>query len=146
MLDGMEIIFDDMRNMMKRLKKKSYEKNTEQFLRQHGHYFEEMTGYIDVAEDKEKAAHELGSSFATAVKEKYAKGSKKKVPGYIQSDLNLFMIYFVFPAILNTKHEDRKLIADSICEEWNACFGCGIGYTDYDTLYASFREKIFGIF
>lgn len=146
MLEGMEIIFDDMKNMMKHLKKKSYEKNMEQFLRQQGHYFKEMTDYIEAAEDKEKAAHELGASFATAVKGKYATGVRNKVPSYVQSDLNFFMIYYVFPAILKTEHENRKLIADSVCEEWNACFGCGIGYTDYDTLYASFREKIFGIF
>ncbi len=146
MLDNIAVIFDDMKNMMKHLKKKSYEKNMEQFMRQHGHYLKEMTDYVEASEDKQKAAHELGKELSASVKEAYVTGAKKKIPPYVQADLNLFMIYFVFPAILKTEYEERKLIADSICEEWNTCFKSSIGYTDYDALYASFREKIFGIF
>lgn len=57
------------------------------------------------------------------------------------------MIYYVFPTILGTEHEYAKLIADSICSAWGKRFKeSQIQYTDYDTLYGSFREKIFGIF
>ena len=43
--------------------------------------------------------------------------------------------------------DDAKLIADSICSAWGKRFKeSQIQYTDYDTLYGSFREKIFGIF
>ena len=43
--------------------------------------------------------------------------------------------------------EYAKLIADSICSAWGKRFKeSQIQYTDYDTLYGSFREKIFGIF
>ena len=146
MLDNIVVIFDDMKNMMRHLKKKSYERNMEQFLKKHGHYIKEMTDYVEAAPDKKGAACEMGKVLAEAVKEAYKQGAKDKVPTYVQADLNFFMIYFVFPAILKTEYEERKLIADSICEEWNACFKCNIGYTDYDALYASFREKIFGIF
>ena len=65
----------------------------------------------------------------------------------MQADINFFMIYYVFPAILKTGHEDSRLVADSICAEWKGRFkNSEIGYTDYDTLHDSFREKIFGIF
>ena len=65
----------------------------------------------------------------------------------VQTDLNFFMIYYVFPTILGTEHEYAKLIADSICSAWGKRFKeSQIQYTDYDTLYGSFREKIFGIF
>ena len=76
----------------------------------------------------------------------FAKGLKKKIPGYVQSDLNFFMIYYVFPAILMTLSDDSKLIADTLCEEWKSRFKGGqIGYTDYETLHGAFKEKIFGI-
>ena len=32
----------------------------------------------------------------------------------VQTDLNFFMIYYVFPAILLTEHDDAKLIADHL--------------------------------
>ena len=146
MLQNIEIMFDDMKNMMKHLKKKSYEKNMEQFLREHGHYFKEMTDYVDASDDKQEAAKEIGVQLVDSVHKKYATGKKNKIVSYVQTDLNFFMIYYVFPAILKTDHKERKLIADSICEEWgNKFVDSKIGYTDYDTLYATFREKIFGI-
>ena len=65
----------------------------------------------------------------------------------MQTDLNFFMIYYVFPAILLTEHDDAKLIADYLCSRWGEKFkNSKIQYTDYDSLYVSFREKIFGIF
>lgn len=57
------------------------------------------------------------------------------------------MIYYVFPGILKTDYENASMIADGICTEWGETFkDSKIGYTDYDTLYQSFKEKIFGIF
>lgn len=140
-------MFDDMKNMMKHLKKKNYEKNMEKFIQEYGHYFSEMTEYVSNAQDKEIAAKEVADCFANDVQEKFAAGRKNKIPQYMQADLNFFMIYYVFPAILKTEHAECKLIADAICSEWGARFkDSKIGYTDYDTLYSSFREKIFGIF
>ena len=62
-------------------------------------------------------------------------------------DLNFFMIYYVFPAILMTQSDNAKMMADTLCETWGKSFkDSKIAYTDYDSLYSSFREKIFGIF
>lgn len=72
---------------------------------------------------------------------------KTNIDSAIQTDLNFFMIYYVFPAILLTEHDDAKLIADHLCSRWGEKFkNSKIQYTDYDSLYVSFREKIFGIF
>lgn len=72
---------------------------------------------------------------------------KGKIDSAVQTDLNFFMIYYVFPAILLTEHDDAKLIADHLCSRWGEKFkNSKIQYTDYDSLYVSFREKIFGIF
>ena len=77
--------------------------------------------------------------------ERYEKNGKIK--GSLQADLNFFMIYYVFPAILMTQSDHAKLMADTLCETWGKSFKGGkIGYTDYETLHKSFKEKIFGIF
>ena len=146
MLDNIASIFDKQKELMQHLKKKSYEKNMKEFRNSYNHFFFEMTDYVGAAEDKASAAKEIAKIFVDETEKKFAKGLRKKIPGYVQSDLNFYMIYYVFPAILMTLHDDSKLIADTLCDEWRARFKDGqIGYTDYETLLGAFKEKIFGI-
>ena len=119
----------------------------EDFLRKHGHYFQEMTDLVENAEDKEQTASEIAEVFADKVEKAYASSKKGVIEGVVQLDLNFFMIYYIFPALLKTEHEDAVLIADHLRDEWGRRFkDSDIQYTDYDTLYGAFREKIFGIF
>lgn len=145
MLEGVEQIFAEMQQMMKKLKKKSYEANMKAFREKQGHYFTEMTDYVEQAQDKEQAAKETAEIFVKKTKQQYAKGDKMN--GRVQADLNFFMIYYTFPAILLTGSKEAKLVADSIRDAWAAQFkDSDIKYADYDTIYAGFREKIFGLF
>ena len=146
MLTGIENIFDNRNAMLKHLKKKSYEENTEYFKEKYGHLFDEMFEYVKEAEDKNAAADEVAKVFINAVSKKFA-GKNGKVSGRDQVDLNFFMIYYVFPTIVGYESENNKLIADAICNKWGSSFkDSKISYTDYDSLYGSFRHKIFGIF
>ena len=89
----------------------------------------------------------LAVDFTDKVYDAYVSPKKGKIDSAVQTDLNFFMIYYVFPAILLTEHDDAKLIADHLCSRWGEKFkNSKIQYTDYDSLYVSFREKIFGIF
>ena len=144
MLYQVESMFDDMEKMTKKLKKQKYEENMEIFMAANEAYFLEMETYMS-ENDPQTAAKEISQVFVDAVKERYE--VKGKIKGYVQADLNLFMIYYVFPTILKRDHEHAKLLADTLCETWGSSFkDSKIGYTDYDSLYKSFREKIFGIF
>lgn len=145
MLEGIEVIFADMQNMMKKLKKASYEKHMAVFRENHGHYFEKMADYVAAMPDKDRAAKEIAMEFADRVEQKYA--VKGKIGGRCQADLNFFMIYYVFPAILLVDDENTALTADALCRVWGERFkDSKIRYADYDTIYNGFREKIFGIF
>ena len=145
MLNQVESIFDDMAAMLKKIKKKTYEPRMKDFRERHGHYFTEMTEYLDSMEDKEQAAQDVADAFVEAVKA-HAE-VKGKIGGRKQVDMNFFMIYYVFPAILLTEHENAKDIADAICKKWGKTFkDSNIGYTTYEKLNESFRNKIFGIF
>ena len=144
MLERIETIFDHMGPMLKKVKKKQYEENMKAFRQEYNHYFFEMTDYMK-ADKKEIMAKEIAAVFVEAVKRKFE--VKGKIKGYLQIDLNFFMIYYVFPAILMTQHEDAILVADAICEAWGNSFkDSKIQYADYDTISNSFKEKIFGIF
>lgn len=145
MLNQIENIYDDRKEMMKRLKKRSYQCNMELFREKYGHYFTEMTEYIDGAEEKEKAAEELASVLVEAVDRKFR--TKGRIGSGLQADLNMFTIYYVFPALLMTGHENASVIADAICAKWSKAFkNSNISYTTYERLYETFHEKIFGIF
>lgn len=143
MLQQVEAVFEDMAPMLKGLKKKNYETNMKAFREKNNEFFFQMMEQLKV-EKKEAVAKHISNSFVAAVKQIFEK--KGKIRGKVQMDLNFFMIYYVFPAILMTQSDDAKLMADTLCETWGKSFkDSKIGYTDYDTLYESFKEKIFGI-
>ena len=145
MLEQVIAVFDDMREMMKKLKKASYERNMKEFRRKNDHFFMEMLAYVERQEDRKMAADEVSRIFTGAVENEFT--VRGKIRGALQADLNFFMIYYVFPAILMTQHEEAKLLADRLCRMWGETFkNSKIGYTDYDNLYNSFNEKILGLF
>lgn len=148
MLQQIETMFDNKEAMLKKLKKKSYEQRMWDFREKNGHYFDEMTAYVGSVEDeqgKKTAAEEVAKVLTEAVYNHFQK--KGKMNGRVQADLNFFMIYFVFPALLLTDHADATLLADTICSKWGSTFkNSNIGYTTYQKLYDSFRNKILGIF
>ena len=144
MLQQVETIFENMAPMLKGLKKKSYAANMEAFREKNNEFFFSLMDQLKMG-NKEVIAKHLSNSFVSAVKQMFEKNGKIK--GSLQMDLNFFMIYYVFPSILMTQSDDAKLMADTLCETWGNSFKGGkIGYTDYDTLYESFKEKIFGLF
>lgn len=145
MLNNVSSMFDNMVPMLKKIKKKNYEERTKTFRDNYGHYIDEMTGYVDASEDKDATVEKIAQVFIEDIKAKYE--VKGKINGRVQADMNFFMIYFVFPAILLTENENATKLADGICAKWGASFkNSNIGYTTYDKLYSSFKEKIFGIF
>ena len=126
------------------LKKKTYEAKMKAFREKNNEFFFEMMDQLKFG-NKEVIARHLSNSFVAAVKQIFEK--RGRIKGNQQMDLNFFMIYYVFPAILMTQSEDAKLMADTLCETWGNSFkDSKIGYTEYDKLYESFKEKIFGIF
>lgn len=146
MLEGLENIFNKNEEMLKRLKKEIFEKNTKAFIEENGHYFEEIQEYMEEAKEKERAAEEIGKCFVQAVKNKFS-NKRGKIDSHTQANLNFFMIYYVFPAILSMETEEPELVAKEICNIWSKSFkDSNIQYADYDTLYGAFRKKIFGVF
>lgn len=147
MLEHAETMFDGMPDMMKRLKKASYAANMKQFREKNGHYFDEMTQYVEAAEDKTAAAGQVALAFTGQVDAYFRALGKGKIKSRAQADLNFFMIFYVFPALLLTDHPQAVRIADAVRDAWRSTFkNSNIDYRDYDTMYNAFNEKILGIF
>ncbi len=145
MFDDIELIFTDLEQMLRKLKKVSYEANMKKFRDEQGHFIDEMITYVKDSEDKDAAVKKVGNDFADGIFNAFSVNGK--INGRKQADMNFFMIYYVFPAILLTGEDCADSLCTGIKDAWNAKFkDTNISYTDYDTLYSSFRNKIFGIF
>ena len=106
-------MFDNMEAMMDRIKKKVYAERMERFREKNLEILAQMTDFVEQAEEQErdKAAAQVAKALADAVEARFAK--RGKISGRTQMDINLFMIYFVFPAILLTQSEYAGLLADA---------------------------------
>lgn len=151
MLDHGEALFENMQDMMKKLKKATYEERMEAFLTRHETYLDGMIGQVAAGREREAAAAEAAERFTEQVRTAFS--AKGKINSRTQADLNFFMIYYVFPAILlraqkNAEEECGRMLADHIRDSWRVKFrdSSKLQYADYDKIHDSFREKIFGIF
>lgn len=143
MLDGVVEIFEEYKELLKRLKKKQYEERTAYFKRTYGHYFDEMNDYIEAAEDKLAAETEISNILCDAVKAKYTKWGR--ISGRVLLDLSFHTLFFIFPTIIAYDKEYSSEFADTLRTVWNERFKQSIvECADYDTLHDSFNEKIFG--
>ena len=145
MLENVSDIFFNYPMMISgRVKKAEYKKNMYDFRVEFGEDIQEMVDAVNAADNKEEVACSIGTDFCDKVFALYEK--KGKVKGTKRAELNMFMILYIFPAILLTGNESATLMCDKLRDAWNIKFGEKIDYTDYDTIYEGFREKIFGMF
>lgn len=148
MLEQAGTMFDNMEAMMYRLKKKAYKERMGEFREKNQEILAEMTGFVERAEEPERdeMAAQTAKALADAVEARFAK--RGKISGRSQMDINLFMIYFVFPAILLTQSEYAGLLADAVRDEWRGRFreSAQLNYTTYEEIYSTFQEKFLGLF
>ena len=140
-----EDIFSGYKRMITDLKKPSYELNMKDFRREQGQFVEDMLRSVKDSSDQDEICAQLGKDFADGAHEYFSRGGR--IRGRLQADINLFMIYYVFPAILLTGDEAADRLCTGMKDAWNGRFSdTNISYTTYEKLYDSFNEKIFGMF
>lgn len=146
MLEQAGSMFDDMAGMLSHIKKKVYGERMEYFREKNAQLLTDMVSFVETAENRQEAATQVAEAFADAVEARFAK--RGKISGRSQMDLNLMMIYYVFPAILLTKSECAVTLADAVRDEWRGRFRDSeqLGYATYEEISASFKEKFLGIF
>lgn len=144
MLDNVSSMFENMYTLIKRMRKSEYERNVKSYQEKYNAFFSEMIEYMDAAEDKTNAAEEIGQIFA---EEMYVNCvGKKKLSLQMSMDLNLMMIYYIFPIILLTRNDNAEILADAMRDKWNERFKSKIDYASYETIRDGFPSKMFGIF
>ncbi len=147
MLENFDAVLEYRKQLMKRMNQNKYVENFDLFTKNYGHFFTEMVSYVEQAEEKEQAAREVGEAVVTGIKKACGKSPDEKIRGSEQTDMNMFMIIYVFPSILKTEHPDAEVTAEGVLAVWNERKSSGpdIGYIDYDKVYDGFKRRLFGI-
>lgn len=141
MLEQAGRMFDDMAGMLSRIKKKVYGERMAYFREKNAEMLSEMIHFAE-----QEAAAQVAKALADAVEARF--GKRGKISGRNQMDINLMMIYYVFPAILLTESECAVMLADEIRDEWRGRFRDSeqLDYTTYEELSNTFKEKFLGMF
>lgn len=137
-------LFEDYSVKMKKLGKKVYEKQMAGFRERKGEEINALVEEYSEVAQQEGAGRALADEFASQIFDAYEKRGKVKTS--VMTELNLYMICYIFPAILLTENENAKALCDSLRDSWNKKFNEKIDYTDYNTILGGFRDKLFGIF
>ena len=145
MLDGTIQMFANYKLKLKKIKTKTYEERFAGFVEENKSCIDAMLVYVRGRVDKENAAKEVANIVAENVCAEY--GWRGRIIGGAKADLSLYMIYFLFPALLKTEDENAVLLCESIRDEWrirtkNPLFD----FTTYEELHDTFQEKLFGVF
>lgn len=145
MLESIYEIYEPANLVFRKAKKQTYETRMDEFRKEYGHYFKEMIEYVNGADDQDAARKEVSEIFTDNMFNHFAKNGK--VRGAMHSDLCLYMVYYVFPALLLEEDAKTSPLADALRDAWVSKFNNkGMGYITYQDVYDNFKEKIFGIF
>lgn len=132
-------LFDDYEILLTGFNRSKYIKNMQVFKEK----------YKDTLTELYRQSNEEYRSFAEAVYKRYS--FMGKVGKMKKKDLNLFMIYYIFPAMLltgedNAEKETAHASCDRLLETWNSVFATDISYLEYSTILEGFNDKLFGVF
>lgn len=129
-------IFSDCNYFLKKFDDESYKYNMELFRKKWNEIF------VDTVLARNYEAD--STSFVQQVKSIYARFGK--ISKSRKQELGLFMIYYVFPAILLTEQEDASKLCDALVAIWNAEMETNITYEGYNEISSSFNDKLLGMF
>ena len=132
-------LFDDYEILLTGFNRAKYIKNMQVFKEK----------YKDALTELYRQSKEEYRSFCEAVYKRYS--FMGKVGKMKKKDLNLFMIYYIFPAMLlkgedNAEKEMAHTGGDSLLETWNSVFDTDISYLEYPVILEGFNDKLFGVF
>ncbi len=145
MFDQVPQMFQGYKTRLRKIKKKTYEVRFAEFLDENRACLEDMTQYIKGRDDAAVAAAEVANIFAEHVFAEFSNNGK--IQAGTKVDLSIYMIYFLFPSILELGDPNSQLLCDAIRDEWRRrTDNPSYDYTTYEDLHGSFQEKLFGLF
>jgi len=129
-------IFKDYEYMLKKFRRKDYIENMKAF----------RTKWDGLISSTIEAGNfeAVSENFVQNVISIYTKWGR--ISKIRKMDLGLFMVYFVFPAILLSEKSGAEELCNTLLATWNEKMNSNIEYMKYDDIVAGFNDKMFGMF
>lgn len=135
-------MFDDLLAWQKKCRKNTYTDAFFEFEKKHEAFYTWANDRLG-SEEQDDFCDAVAQAF---VKEARARRNGERGKKIAQMDLNLHMVMYVFPGILNTENSNAEKLCESIEGAWNKEFKSKIQHADYQYLQDGFRSWIDSLF
>lgn len=141
--EGVAGFFQNVEKTVAGFKRNGYEESFRQFCIMHSPCIKAIVRECGGAPDREKAMQEIAALFVESGRAVLAMQKGRIGRENMQLNLNMLMVTYTLPAILESNSADMRTLADEICDAWGRAFkNSSIKATDYASIKSGFRTKL----
>ena len=142
-------LFENREYYLQRFNKKQYEETFEEYEKTFRGFDKACAKHYEENGDATRLCTEVADAICVYVKElalaQHFKNARQESEW--QDQMNLFVVTYVLPAVLECRNDYYKLLAKAIEKEWAKAFkGYKIKAGTFETINNGFQKKAFGLF
>ena len=135
-------LFDNAEKAVKKFNRDTYSGSFEQYCAEKKDFLKLLGNLMNESPDRQETVKAIADTVVESAKQIADAQSKINRQGF-QMSLNMYMVTFVFPAILSIQEGKLTDLTDEICSKWAETFkGSNIQAADFHTLNGGFRRKL----
>ena len=136
-------LFDDADKVIKGFNRDSYADSFDQYLAKHTELLKALRKSMEASSGPDQTAEEIADIIVSRAEDALDSQNGKRAKENARLTLNMYMVTFVFPAILSLENGKYKDLADVIGRKWSEHFkNSPIQAADFDSLNKGFRRKL----
>ena len=142
-------LFENREYYLKRFNKKDYPDSFEEYEKEFAAFDKTCMQYYEAGGDVDMLCDEVSEAIIAFVRDMRIQQSFKNArqEEQWQEKINLFVVTYLFPAILECRNDYYKQLAKAIENKWKKAFkGYKIKAGTFETLNSGFQKKAFGLF
>jgi hypothetical protein len=141
-IEGMTELLDCCENPMQYFKKQTYAKEFQRIYQQNFQTFDAIENGYNAVIDKEQFLINMAEALVSHAVQKVNDCKRKSDRERVQMDLNLSMVVYVFPMILEFKGNSSQPLVDKLMEAWKREFPkSNIQATGFEDIEKGFHKK-----
>ena len=137
------ILFDNAEKVIKGFNRDGYADNFDQYLVKHAELLKTLRKCMEESPEPGQAAEEIADIIVARGEAVQDSLNGKRAKENMRLTMNMYMVTFVFPAILSLDNGKYTDLTDAISRKWSGHFkNSPIQATDFDSLNKGFRRKL----
>ncbi len=136
-------LFDNADKVIKGFNRDSYTDSFEQYLAKHTELLKALRKSMDASSGPDQTAEEIAGIIVSRAEAALDDQNGKRAKENMRLTFNMYMVTFVFPAILSLENGKYRDLTDVISRKWSEHFkNSPIQAADFDSLNKGFRRKL----